>query len=91
VLRALAAEGPSAEEVETAKSYLTGSFVLSLDASAKIADALLSYRLDGRAPDYLDTRMHRIEAVSLEDVRRVAREILRLDRLVVTVVGQPRQ
>lgn len=87
VLRALADEGPTAEEVATAKAYLIGSFVLSLDASAKIADTLLSFRLDGRRPDYVDARMHAIEAVTLEDVRRVAREILRLDRLVVTIVG----
>ena len=89
MLRALADSGPTAEEVERAKAYLTGSFVLSLDASAKIADTLLSFRLDGRPPDYVDTRMHRIEAVSLDDVKRVARDLLRLDRLIVTIVGQP--
>jgi zinc protease len=89
VLRALADSGPTAEEVERAKAYLTGSFVLSLDAGAKIADTLLSFRLDGRPPDYVDTRMHRIEAVSLDDVKRVARDLLRLDRLIVTIVGLP--
>jgi zinc protease len=87
VLHALAEEGPTAEEVATAKAYLIGSFVLSLDASAKIADTLLSFHLDGRRPDYVDARMSAIEAVTLEDVRRVAREVLRLDRLVVTIVG----
>ena len=89
VLRSLAENGPTAEEVATAKAYLIGSFVLSLDASAKIADALLSFRLDGRPPNYVETRMHALEAVTLEDVWRVARQLLRPERLVVTVVGRP--
>src|SRR6185312_951994 len=39
--KALAEKGPTQEEVDASKSYLIGSFVLSLDSNAKIAEQML--------------------------------------------------
>lgn len=84
-----AAQGPTEQEVESAKRYLIGSFPLGLDSSSRIADALLAFRLAGHGPDYVREREQRLAAVTLDDVRRVARTLLAPDQLVVTVVGRP--
>ncbi|MGQ0664047.1 MAG: M16 family metallopeptidase [Pseudomonadota bacterium] len=82
-------EGPSAEELAEAKTYLTGSFALRLDSTARIARTLASMQYDRLGIDYLDRRNGLIEAVTLEDVRRLARRLLDPDRLLVVVVGEP--
>ncbi len=89
VMQRLAAEGPTEAELEGAKKYLTGSYALRFDSSSKIASQLLGIQLEGFGPDYIEKRNGLIEAVTAEDVRRVAQRILRMDALVVTVVGQP--
>lgn len=89
VLASTARDGPTPSQFENAKQYLTGSFLLDFDTNAKVARSLLSIWVDGHAPDYLLTRNQGIERVSLEDVRRVARDVLKTDRLIVTIVGRP--
>src|SRR5690606_38930850 len=85
----MAREGPTAEELEAAKTYLTGSYALRFDTSTKIAAQLLGIQLDDLGIDYVEKRNEMIEAVTLDDVRRVAAELLKPDLLLVTVVGQP--
>jgi zinc protease len=89
VLTSTARDGPTPAQFENAKRYLTGSFLLDFDSNAKAAGSLLAIRLDGHRPDYLQTRNQGIERVTIEDVRRVARDVLRTDRLIVTIVGRP--
>jgi zinc protease len=50
---------------------------------------LLGFQLEGRGPDYLLLRNQKINAVTLPDVRRVAEQVLKPDRLVVAIVGKP--
>ncbi len=84
----LAEDGPTAEELAKAKAYLKGSFVLNLDTSSKIASFLLQLQLDGIGPDYMTRRPHLIDAVTLEDAKRVAKRLLE-GGMLVTVVGRP--
>jgi zinc protease len=72
----LAKDGPSEDELAKAKSYLTGSYDLRFDSSTKIASALLQVQRDGFTPAYLDERNARIDAVTIEDARRIARRLL---------------
>lgn len=88
-IRRMADDGPSEAELADAKAYLTGSFALRLDTSAKIASVLLGFLYDGLGIDYVDRRNALIEAVSAEDIRRVARRLLKADDLLITVVGRP--
>jgi zinc protease len=88
-LARMAEEGPTEEELEEAKTYLTGSYPLGFDSNTSIANRLLSIQQDDLGIDYVNRRNDLIEAVTLEDARRVARRIIDPDRLVVTVVGQP--
>ena len=89
-LKRMAANGPTAEELANAKSYLTGSYALRFDTNAKIASQLLGIQNDGLGADYVATRNSMIEAVTLDDVKRVAKRVLGTNGLIVTVVGQPK-
>jgi zinc protease len=84
----LAQEGPSAEELAKSKAYLNGSFVLNLDTSSKIAALLVQLQLDGLPIDYFTRRADMINAVTLEDARRVAKRLLD-GGMLVTVAGHP--
>ncbi len=84
----IAVSGPTAEELENAKRYLTGSYALRFSSSAKIADILLWLQIEGLGTDYIEKRNETIEAVTLDDIKRVAK-LFRPDDLVLTVVGQP--
>ncbi|WP_026988456.1 M16 family metallopeptidase [Fodinicurvata fenggangensis] len=93
VLRAewqrLAEEGPTEEELANAKSYVTGAFARQLNSSDSIASVLLSIQMDNLGIDYIDRRTEEIDAVSMEDVRRVASALLQPEALSFVVVGQP--
>jgi zinc protease len=85
----MAEEGPSAEELEDAKTYLTGSYPLRLSSSGRVAGMLVGIQLDELGIDYINRRNDFIEAVTLEDARRVAARLYDADALSVVVVGQP--
>ena len=85
----LATAGPTAAEVRDAITYLTGSFALRLASSQGIARILVSVQRDALGIDYLDRRDQFFEAVTPEQVTRVAQQWLDPDRLVVVVAGQP--
>ena len=85
----LAAEGPSEEELVKAKKFLTGSYALRFDTSLKIASQLVHLQTEGFDVTYLDERNGLIEAVTLDDARRVSRRMLGARPLLVTMVGRP--
>ena len=87
-IRRLADSGPTADELAKAKSYLKSSFVLGLDTSSKIASLLVQMQLDDLGIDYIERRGGMIDAVTLDDARRVAKRLLD-GGLLVTVVGRP--
>lgn len=88
-LRRMAAEGPTQQELDEAKTYLTGSYALRFDSNSKIADQLLAQQQVGMPIDYFKTRNSKIEAVTLEQVKRQAKRLLDADKLLVVVVGKP--
>jgi zinc protease len=87
-IRRLAESGPTADELAKAKAYLNGSFALNLDTSSKIAGLLVQLQLDGLGIDYFARRPEMINAVTLDDARRVAKRLLD-SGLLVTVAGRP--
>jgi zinc protease len=88
-LRRMAAEGPTEEELAQAKTYLTGSFPLRFDSNSKIAGQLLSIQRDDLGIDYVNRRNELINAVTLDEVKRLAKRLIDADELVFTVVGKP--
>ena len=89
VLARMAKDGPSAKELKNAKDYLTGSFALRFDTSAKIASQLLYINTEGLGLDYVERRNKLIEAVALSDIKRVAARLLKTDALLTAIVGNP--
>ena len=87
-IRRLAETGPTAEELARAKSFLKGAYALRFDTSSKIAGQLVAIQMDDLGIDYIKTRNGRVEAVTLADVKRVAKRLLD-GGLLVTVVGRP--
>ena len=85
----MAAEGIAAEELDRARRYLTGAFPLRFDSNAKIANYLVFMQEENLGIDYLERRNGLIEAVTLEDVKRVAARLLKPSSLSIVVVGQP--
>jgi zinc protease len=84
----LAEFGPTEEELAKAKSYLEGSYSLRFDTSTKIAQQLVQIQLENLGIDYIDRRNSLVEAVTLADVKRVAKRLLDANMLI-TVVGRP--
>lgn len=88
-MRRLANDGPTATELAKAKAYLKGSYALRFDTSSKIASQLLQIQLDELGIDYINKRNKLIDAVTIEDAKRVAKRLFSADFLV-TVVGKPK-
>ncbi|WP_172327086.1 pitrilysin family protein [Mangrovicoccus sp. HB161399] len=83
--------GVTQDELDRAKTYLTGAYPLRFDGNGTIANILVGMQMDGMSPDYIATRNDKVEAVTLEDVNRVAAELLDPDKLSFVVVGQPKE
>jgi zinc protease len=88
-LKRLAEQGPTAEELENAKSYLTGAYALRFESSSSIANQLLWIQIEELGIDYVNQRNKLVEAVTLDDIKRVARRLIEADRLITTIVGKP--
>ncbi|TAH36025.1 MAG: insulinase family protein [Alphaproteobacteria bacterium] len=77
----------TAEDLETAKKYLIGSFPLRFSSTPQIAGILLALQQDNLGIDFFTKRNDLVEAVTLDDVRRVAKQILSPDYLLFAVIG----
>ena len=82
-------EGVTETELEEAKTYLTGSYPLRFDGNATIAGIMVGMQMEELPTDYINTRNDRIDAVTLDDIARVADRIYRPDDLHFVIVGEP--
>ena len=83
----MAREGPTEEELERAKAYVKGAYAINnLSSSGAIAGVLLGIQTNDLGTDYIETREPQIDAVTVEDARRVAAKYLSAEPTVVTVV-----
>jgi zinc protease len=89
-VRRMAEDGPTQQELDEAKSYLKGSQMLALDTSSKLASGLLQYQLDNLGIDYIEKRNALVDAVTLDDAKRVAKRLWG-HGLVTVVVGRAPQ
>lgn len=85
----MAETGVTFEEMDAAKTYLTGAFPLRFDGNARIASIMVGMQMEGLPIDYIATRNDKVEAVTLQDVNRVATELLDPEGLQFVVVGKP--
>lgn len=80
----------SLKELEDAKSYLTGSYFTRLNSTGRIAGLLVGIQFDNLGIDYLKRRNGLINVVTISDIERVARRLLKSEALTVVMVGKPR-
>jgi len=83
------AEGPTDKEIRDAKDYVNGSYNLRFSNSGAIADVLTAIQRQDLGVDYIDRRPAIIEAITAEDLKRVAKRLFRAEDLTFVVVGQP--
>jgi zinc protease len=88
-MRTLVEQGPTQEELDKAKRFLTGQYPLDLqapdDLAARLADASF-YALE---PGSIESFPDRIEAVAMEDVRRALKSYFCVGDLKLLVVSNP--
>ncbi|MCB1410851.1 MAG: insulinase family protein [Rhodobacteraceae bacterium] len=85
----LADDGITQEQLEQVKTYLTGAYPLRFDGNDSIASILASMQFQGFPLNYVNIRNDLLNAVTLEDIQRVARRLAQPDALHFVVVGQP--
>jgi zinc protease len=82
-------EGITQAELDDAKTYITGSFPLSFTSTDRLAALLMQLRVQDLGIDYLDRRDALINAVTLEDAKRVSGRLLDPAKLTTIMVGKP--
>ena len=77
----------SERELSDAQAYLTGSFPLTIETPGAIALQVLNAVFYGLDLQELQNYRERVNAVTVDDIQRVARTYLRPDRLSIVLVG----
>ncbi len=85
----LVADGPSDEELQKAKDYLTGSYALGFDTSTKIAHQLVQIAFEDLGMDYIARRNDMVAGVTQADIRRAAARTFADGRMLVVAAGRP--
>lgn len=84
-------KGVTDTELAEAKSYLTGSFPLRMDTNGKTVRLLAAMYMYGLGLDYPEQYPQWINAITAEEVLRVARKYLHPERFLLVVVGDQKE
>jgi zinc protease len=77
----------STRELSDAQEYLTGSFPLTIETPSAIALQVLNAIFYGLDLNELQTYRERVNAITVDDIQRVAQQYLRPERLSIVLVG----
>jgi zinc protease len=80
-------ERVSDKEIADAKSYLTGVFPIRLETQEGLTDQLVQIKMLNLPDDYLDNYRERVNAVTGEEIQRVAQKYVKTDEAALIVVG----
>jgi zinc protease len=86
-MKDFAENGATDKELADAKTYITGSFPLSFSSNSGIANQLNSFQRVGLPIEYVKKRNALINAVTLEDVKRVAKRLFNPAKLTIVIGG----
>ena len=78
----------TAQQLANAKAKYVGDFVLSLERPSTIADLALEVYTQNLPKDFYSGYLKKINAVTAEDVQRVAKKYYKPDNLRIVVVGK---
>lgn len=80
-------KGPTAAEMEAAKSHLTSSFVMNMEGNRKILELITMVGTYNLPMDYLDTWTDKVQAVTADDVRTAFGRKLSAEKMATVIVG----
>jgi len=80
-------EPVSQKEIADAKSYLTGVFPIRLETQEGLIDQLVQIKMLNLPDDYLQRYRERVQAVTIEEIQRVAQKYIKPDDAALIVVG----
>ena len=80
-------EGLTAEEVNTFKTTLTGSYKVALSTTGGLANALLNAIQRGYGPEWLDEYPRRIQALTVAEVNAAIKTFLEPEKMVLVQAG----
>ncbi len=80
-------ERPFERELSGAQAYLAGSFPLTIETPNDIATEVLNVLFYELPVEEIGTFPQRVQAVTPDDILRVARQYIRPDRLSIVLVG----
>ena len=86
-IRRLREEPVTAEELETAKRGLIETFPRQFESKPRMLRVFVDDEWTRRPKDFWKTFRQRVEAVTADELRRVARQHLDPDRMAILVVG----
>jgi zinc protease len=75
------------DELKNAKAYLSGVFPIRIETQDGLIDQLVSVRMLDLPSDYLNTYRDRVNAITAEDIQRVAQQHVTPDRAAIIIVG----
>ena len=87
LLRQISTSGVTAAEVETAKRSLSSSYSVSLADPDSLTSQILMNEVYGLSREEIRNYPEKIQAITLEQVNQVAKELLHPDNLVVVTAG----
>ena len=81
-------ESVSTKDLERVKAKYTGDFVLALERPQTLAQYALNIKLNDLPEDFYETYLEKINAVSAEDVMRIANTYFKPENARIVVVGK---
>lgn len=83
----IASEPVSDYDLMLSKNSLAGSFARSLESPQTLANFARNIQRYNLPEDYYETYLERLEAVTIEDIQRVAKKYVTPDRANIVIVG----
>ncbi len=87
IMNGVATGGITEAELTLAKAALINSFVFTIDKKSDVAQRYAWMEYYGMPDNYLEGLRGRIQKVTMADVKRVARQYLQPDRMVIVALG----
>ena len=87
-IKKIGAERVSEVDLKNAKEKYKGSFVRSLERPETVANFALNIETQGLSADFYENYLSRIDAVTAEEVQRVAQKYFKVDQARIVVVGK---
>ena len=87
VLDRFRAKGITPEQLQSAKAYIKGQFGPTLQTNDELADIMCDLHFYGLGPDYINTYLERVDAVTIEDARRVIDRYFPSQDLRFVIIG----